>query len=119
MAKKQHVSSSSGSLWVLAVAAVLAVSVGLGAFLMSRPSSKPTVAQRMEMPNTVPPMPDWLKGALQPVKEAYIFAASHHDELQYIPCYCGCGGNHPSNSACYFRRDQKATVTAYDQHAYG
>lgn len=37
-------------------------------------------------------------------QEAYRYALAHHDVLQYIPCYCGCGvdgSGHTSNWDCY------------------
>jgi len=73
----------------------------------------------MAMPDGFPQEPGWYKNAIGPVKEAYLAAAYNHDVLQHIPCYCGCGSVHASNSACYFTRDAQGEVTAYDQHAYG
>ncbi len=40
------------------------------------------------------------------VKDAYLYAATHPEVLQYIPCYCGCGaathnGGHSDNERCY------------------
>lgn len=121
MAKKQS-TSASVSLWTWVVVAGLAVSIALGAFMMSRQpaSSKAASAKgHLVMPDHVPPEPTWLKNALQPVREAYVYAASHHDELQYIPCYCGCGAMHANNYACYFKRNGAGQVTGYDEHAYG
>lgn len=106
----------------MVVVAVVAVSLAAGAFFFSRPAPKPAAAQTMkDMAAHLPPGPEpgWLKGALQPVKDAYTFAAVNHDTLQYIPCYCGCGPDHKDNSSCYYRRDNQGTATAYEQHAYG
>ena len=34
----------------------------------------------------------------------YRYAATNHDVLQYIPCFCGCvDGGHTSNFDCYVR----------------
>lgn len=67
-----------------------------------------------------PPMPDWLATADPLIKTEYIWAAAHHDELQYIPCYCGCAHDgHTDNFACYFDRDQSGTITGYDAMSYG
>ena len=120
MGKKQQKAQQSVSLWTWVIVAGLAVSISLGAFLVSRGSPEPKAsAQKLTMPDHVPPQPDWLKSALQPVREAYIYAASNHDKLQYIPCYCGCGPGHINNSECYFRRDPNGNVIDYEQHAYG
>lgn len=119
MGKKQR--KVSGPMWLctLVIVAGLAVSIALGAFMFSRPASPKAAAQQMKMPDHVPPQPGWLTNALESVREAYIYAASNHDKLQYIPCYCGCGPGHASNSECYFQRDSRGTVTDYEQHAYG
>lgn len=37
-------------------------------------------------------------------QDLYRYAASNHDVLQYIPCFCGCvDGGHTSNFDCYVR----------------
>ncbi|HWI61303.1 MAG TPA: PCYCGC motif-containing (lipo)protein [Symbiobacteriaceae bacterium] len=67
------------------------------------------------------PMPDWLTKANKAVIADYNWAASHHGELQYFPCFCGCyqSAGHVSNSECYYKRDKGGKITAYDAHAYG
>lgn len=120
MGKKQRKASQLAALWIWVMVAGIAVSLSLGAFLASRGSAVPQPpAQRLTMPDHVPPQPGWLQNALQPVREAYMYAASNHDKLQYIPCYCGCGPGHVSNWDCYFRRDLQGNVADYEQHAYG
>jgi hypothetical protein len=42
------------------------------------------------------------RGAPQPVRDAYAWAAMHENILRYIPCYCGCGANgHKDNYDCF------------------
>ena len=66
------------------------------------------------------PLPASMAGALPIVVDEYRWAAAHHEELQYIPCYCGCGEfGHASNSACYFKRDAAGTIVDFDNHAVG
>lgn len=68
----------------------------------------------------LPPTPAWLATADKAIQADYTWAAAHHDELQHIPCYCGCGNiGHTSNSTCYFTRDAAGTITGYEQHAVG
>jgi len=119
MAKKPKHRSQSIALWPLAIVVVVALSLTLGVYLMNRPTANPTATAHMNMPEHVQPEPDWLKNALKPVRDAYIYAAWNPEPLQYIPCYCGCGNIHGSNAACYFKRDEEGNVLAYDQHAYG
>ena len=61
-------------------------------------------------PNTGNPQsaiwPAFMSGASAQVKDAYLYAATRPDILQYIPCYCGCGssshdGGHSDNERCY------------------
>lgn len=61
-------------------------------------------------------MPSWLAEADPLIKTEYIWAASHLQELQYIPCYCGCfeGDGHTDNFACYFDRDERGKITGYN-----
>jgi hypothetical protein len=67
------------------------------------------------------PMPDWLASAPKDTIANYAWAVSHHDELQYFPCFCGCfnSAGHVSNSECYYQRDAGKNVRAYDPHAFG
>lgn len=67
------------------------------------------------------PAPDWLQQALaKDVPDLYQWALAHREELQYIPCYCGCGQmpvGHMSNADCYFRVQGDQLV--WEQHALG
>lgn len=65
-----------------------------------------------------PAMPDWLAKADPLIKTEFIWAAAHHEELQYIPCYCGCQhSGHTDNFTCYFDHDGSGRITDYDGHA--
>ena len=58
-------------------------------------------------------MPSQVQRAEPMIRDAYRFAATHADELQQIPCYCGCGPmGHGSNYACFWQEDGNV-----DQHA--
>ena len=50
-------------------------------------------------------------------RELYRYAVEHGDELQYIPCVCGCGRfGHTSNRDCYvkaFNTDGTLTFTSH------
>ncbi|HYG60859.1 MAG TPA: PCYCGC motif-containing (lipo)protein [Symbiobacteriaceae bacterium] len=66
------------------------------------------------------PLPDWLQNADPDIIADYAWAAEHHEELQYIPCYCGCGSvGHTSNATCYYRWDKNGKILGYDSHALG
>lgn len=111
----------------LVVTALIAVSVlaYAGAQLTRPKAPTPTASQtKKERPTQIAgagQMPMWLLSADLQVEEDYTWAASHHDELQYIPCYCGCYMNagHTDNFACYFKRKQDGSIAGYDNHAVG
>lgn len=96
--------------------ALLLLVVGLTAC-----SVKPTAkaAAVVLPPPGAPAAPDWLATAPANVKEAYVWAAAHHKELQYIPCYCGCEQVHGNNADCYFKWDGNSTIKDYEIHAFG
>lgn len=51
------------------------------------------------------------------IERLYRYALEHGDELQYIPCFCGCGRfGHKNNQDCYiksFNPDGTVTVTSH------
>lgn len=104
-----------------ALAILLVVTAALAGIQYARSSSGPESA---EAPKGIIPgagaIPAWLAMANPSIITEYTWAAEHHNELQYIPCYCGCGmQGHESNSSCYFQRDGRGQIKAYDQYAVG
>ncbi|MGH7389910.1 MAG: PCYCGC motif-containing (lipo)protein [Candidatus Rokuibacteriota bacterium] len=51
------------------------------------------------------------------IRDLYRYAVEHGDELQYMPCFCGCGHfGHQSNRDCYikaFNTDGSLTFTSH------
>ena len=51
------------------------------------------------------------------IRDLYRYAVEHGDELQYMPCFCGCGRfGHQSNRDCYikaFNADGSLTFTSH------
>src|SRR5687768_7595590 len=44
-------------------------------------------------------------------EEAYLYAMQHPLVVQWMPCYCGCGGiGHGSNLDCYFEPGAGGTI---------
>lgn len=112
--------NSQGPQWKILIAGAVAVVVLVGAALAIM---RPNAAQKAEVPidpnatsiADAPPMPAWLAKADPLIKTEYIWASTHLAELQYIPCYCGCGHDgHTDNFACYFDRDKSGSITGYD-----
>jgi hypothetical protein len=55
--------------------------------------------------------------ATQPVRDAYAWAATHENILQYIPCYCGCGASgHRNNYDCFVRAKAASGWITMDLH---
>jgi hypothetical protein len=116
MPKRSSVPRRAWSAWI--VVALTAAIVGLAVFANPGGQTGHADGHSMTLPDHFPAEPAWYSSAPNAVKTAYVEAAHHRDALQYIPCYCGCGEIHASNSACYFRQDSQGQVTAFDQHAY-
>jgi hypothetical protein len=66
--------------------------------------------------NKQAPMPSYVTADM---RDAYQYALAHPDQLQYIPCYCGCEltTNHNSNLACYIAGVDKDGKVVFDNHA--
>ncbi|HEY8134424.1 MAG TPA: PCYCGC motif-containing (lipo)protein [Candidatus Limnocylindrales bacterium] len=53
----------------------------------------------------------------QRTEEAYQYAMEHPLIVQWMPCYCGCGGiGHGSNLDCYFEPSAGGTIV-FEEHA--
>lgn len=64
--------------------------------------------------------PRSIRSAPAVVRQAYTFAHDHPDEMQQLPCYCGCGSiGHTSNYDCYIAGRDEAGQIVYDEHALG
>jgi hypothetical protein len=62
---------------------------------------------------------DPIRQAPPEVRDAYRFALSNRDTLQYIPCYCGCGADgHRSNYDCYIQEIQPDGTATFSDHAF-
>ncbi len=57
-------------------------------------------------------------GAVGDVGRLYRYAVEHGDELQYIPCFCGCARlGHQSNRDCYVKAFHPAGTLTFTSHA--
>lgn len=107
---------------IVATALIVLAGAIFGGLQLAEPQA-PTPSAAKEHPTQIMgagQMPVWLLSADRQIQEDYIWAASHLEELQYIPCYCGCTPfGHTDNFSCYFKRNEKGAITAYDNHAVG
>ncbi len=62
-------------------------------------------------------LPDFAGPGTPGIRALYQYAVEHADELQYIPCFCGCGRfGHRSNRDRYvktFNADGSVTYTGH------
>ena len=51
------------------------------------------------------------------IQRLYRYAVEHGDELQYIPCFCGCGRfGHASNRDCYIKASNDDGTLTFTSH---
>jgi hypothetical protein len=61
--------------------------------------------------------PEFVEALPAEGRSAYAFALARPDVLQWLPCYCGCGGmGHRSNLDCFFQRRETGSF-AFEEHA--
>ena len=52
------------------------------------------------------------------IRDLYRYAVEHGDELQYMPCFCGCGRfGHQSNRDCYIKAFHADGTLTFTSHA--
>lgn len=62
--------------------------------------------------------PPYVRNAASPVRQAYAYVVDHSN-MQYIPCYCGCGqhAGHTSVHDCFVQRSHaQGGPAAFDDH---
>jgi hypothetical protein len=65
-------------------------------------------------------MPEVVMMQRKSVQEAYRFAVAQPEDLETIPCYCGCVGlNHRNNLECYLKPESTPEALIFDNHALG
>ena len=63
-------------------------------------------------------LPDFAGPSLPDIHRLYAYAVEHGDELQYIPCFCGCGRfGHKSNRDCYIKSFNSDGTLTFTSHA--
>ncbi len=63
-------------------------------------------------------LPDFAGPNLPDVHTLYAYAVEHGDELEYIPCTCGCARfGHKSNRDCYVKSFNSDGTLTFTSHA--
>ena len=79
-----------------------------------------TVDQFGDQVQTLPrgEIPDFAKSAGPRVQEAYRYALTRGKDLEYIPCFCGCGNiGHRGNRDCYIKSENPDGTLTYTSHS--
>jgi hypothetical protein len=64
--------------------------------------------------------PELFTAAPASVQEAYRFAVTSQDLLQWMPCFCGCGDmGHASNAECYVQEMRGDGSVLLDAMSFG
>jgi len=62
--------------------------------------------------------PAYVDSSGSATSEAYAFALTRPDALQYMPCYCGCVAmDHRSNLDCFLRPREAGVAISFEEHA--
>lgn len=52
------------------------------------------------------------------IQRLYRYALEHGDDLQYMPCFCGCGRfEHKNNRDCYIKALNRDGTVTFTSHA--
>lgn len=82
------------------------------------PMGSMTMPTADEVTATWDARPDYVKALPAEGQAAYAFALARPDVVQWMPCYCGCGGiPHRSNLDCFFQRREVKGSYTYEEHA--
>ncbi len=61
-------------------------------------------------------LPEFVRG-LPEIGGVYRFATDHANDLEYIPCFCGCKNiGHRSNRDCYIKGFNGDATVTYTSH---
>lgn len=82
------------------------------------PRGHATMPTEAEMKTAWSSRPAYVDGGQPEVRGAYAYALARPDVLQWLPCYCGCGGmGHRSNLDCFYKPRQAGLPIAFEEHA--
>ena len=63
-------------------------------------------------------LPEFAGPGTPGIQQLYRYAVEHGDELQYIPCFCGCYRfGHKSNRDCYIKSSNRDGTMTFTSHA--
>lgn len=103
-----------GALWALLVVFVAA---GCSQKQESQLTRLPN-GDLQETTSSIQVLPGFLDGQDERLSQIYAIAAHHHELLEWIPCYCGCGesAGHASNKHCFVSEVRKNGTVVWNDH---
>lgn len=71
-----------------------------------------------ETTSSIDILPSFLEDQPEIVRNAYIVASLTQEDLNWIPCYCGCGetANHQNNKHCFIYEIEEDGSVVWDDH---
>jgi hypothetical protein len=95
-----------------------AAALALSACAAPRATTPPPTSGQLARPAT-DEWPTAFWQAASSAQTAYRYAVGHRDELQFVPCYCGCGADgHRSNWDCYVDELRPDGEVLLDDHGF-
>jgi len=99
----------------LTVGAVAVGRVGVSGRAEAGPITTDAIGDRVQTP-PAGQLPEFANVADLP--RLYRYAVEHGDDLQYIPCFCGCYRfGHKSNRDCYIKAFKPDGAVTFTSHA--
>lgn len=98
----------------------LMLTIGLAAVERRALAGPVTVDKIGDQVQTLPrgQLPDFAGPGTPGIRALYQYAVEHGEELQYIPCFCGCVRfGHRSNRDCYIKAFERDGSVTYTSHA--
>lgn len=63
-------------------------------------------------------LPEFAGPGTPGIRTLYQYAVEHGDELQYVPCFCGCVNfGHKNNRDCYIKSINKDGTLTFTSHS--
>ena len=98
----------------------LILAIGLAAVERRALAGPVTIDKIGDQVQTLPrgQVPEFAGPGTPGIQTLYQYATEHRDELQYIPCFCGCSRfGHRSNLDCYIKAFERDGSVTYTSHA--
>lgn len=98
----------------------LMLTIGMAAVERRALAGPVTVDKIGDQVQTLPrgQLPDFAGPSTPGIRALYQYAVEHGEELQYIPCFCGCVRfGHRTNRDCYIKAFERDGSVTYTSHA--